>query len=139
MQTARSHWFRPPMRLAKFFQHLKPKYSGHNTPFWPLTRCRACAVTRNNFPDRFKVQKPSHQKEYAQANTKTPQVHFHDSHKSRSESSNIRPIHTQQTINSDFTPGPEIHFPCAQTPVGHEASVNTTALTQAWIFLHIFP
>ena len=103
-----------------------------------LIRCRACAVTRNNFPDRFKVQKPSHQKEYAQANTKTPQVHFHDSHKSRSESSNIRPIHTQQTINRDFTPGPDLDFPCAQTPVGHEAGVKTTALTQAWIFIHIF-
>ena len=135
----RSHRFRPHGRLAKIFQHLNPKNSGQNTLFWALTRSRACAVVSRNFPDRFNVQKPSHQKDQTQAITKLPQLHFHDSHNSRGVISNIRLICTLQTINSQFTPALKIDFPCLQTPSGHEAGVKTNVWTRAWIFLHIFP
>ena len=90
VQTARSHRFRPPGSLAKIFQHLNPKNSGQNTLFWALARWCACAVVRRNFPGRFKVQKPSHQKDHTQAITKLPQLHLHDSHNSRGDISNIR-------------------------------------------------
>ena len=90
VQTARSHRFRPPESLAKIFQHLNPKKSGQNTLFWALARWCACAVVSRNFPGRFKVQKPSHQKDHTQAITKLPQLHLHDSHKSRGDISNIR-------------------------------------------------
>ena len=94
VQTARSHWFRPLVRLANIFQHLNLKNSGHNTLFGPLTRWCACAVVRSNFPGRFKVQTPSHQKDQVQAIRKTAQLHRSDSHKSRSDIPNIRQTRT---------------------------------------------
>ena len=138
-QTGRSHRFRPHGSLATLFQHLNLQNSGQNTLFGPLSRWCACAVVSSNFPGRVKVQKPSHQKDQTQAITKLPQLHFHDSHKSRSVISNIRQTHSPcELLIANSRPHQKIDLPSAQTPVGHETGVKTTVLTQAWIFVNMF-